>query len=182
MHCTGSSRAADFLPDGRLFQIIRARFLNQPQAELPSCKFYALSSDCGRTWSEPEPLRYTDGELAFSPACLGNVFRSNKNGRFYLITNLNDWPSHNCDPRSTLQIAELDTSTLRIVRESVTGIETRREGQPINIRFSSWRSYEDRATGDIVLFMTACPGDAGRKFDCGCPPHCYRYDIRLPEE
>ncbi|MCK5119304.1 MAG: exo-alpha-sialidase [Candidatus Latescibacteria bacterium] len=176
----GDEISVDFLPDGRLFQIIRARFLNQPEAEWPSCKFFALSSDRGRTWSEPEPLRYTDGELAYSPACMGRVFRSKKNGRFYLITNLNDWPSHNCDPRSTLQIAEIDPETLGIIRETVTPIETRQPGQPINIRFSNWRSYEDRETGEFVLFMTACPGDVGRKFDCGCPPHCYRYDICLP--
>ncbi|MFH1008464.1 MAG: sialidase family protein [Candidatus Latescibacterota bacterium] len=172
--------SVDFLPDGRLFQIIRARYLGLPQAEYPSSKFFALSSDCGRTWTEPEALRYTDGQLALSPASLGNVFRSKKNGRFHLITNLNDWPCYNCDPRSTLQIAEIDTDTLCIIRESVTPIETRKAGQPMGIRFSNWRSYEDRETGDIVLFMTACPGDAGWKFDCGCSPHCYRYDIGLP--
>ena len=57
---------------------------------------------------------------------------------------------------------------------------TKRMGEPEDIRFSNFRWHEDRETGDIVLFMTACPGNRPRTPDCGCPMHSYRYDIHLP--
>ena len=58
---------------------------------------------------------------------------------------------------------------------------TKRMGEPEDIRVSNFRWHEDRETGDIVLFMTACPGNRPRTSDCGCPMHSYRYDIHLPE-
>ena len=74
-------------------------------------------------------------------------------------------------------------TTLRVMPETVTVIETRdvAAGQPANIRFSNWRRYEDRETRNIVLVMTGCPNDVGRYETCGVPPHCYRYEITLPE-
>jgi len=171
----------DVLPDGRLLMVIRARVCDPKLTPTPGLKYYSLSSDDGRTWSEGEPLLYDDGAMPYSPACLANVFRSRKNGRLYLITNLNPEPGNNCDPRTTLQIAEIDPKSLRIIQCTVTPIETRSGDQPPNIRFSNFRWYEDRETLDIVLLLTACPGDVGRSPTCGCPPQSFRYDIRLPE-
>ena len=170
----------DRLPDDRLFMVIRARVSKGTKAELPGLKYYSTSSDGGKTWSEGAPLLYDDGAFPYSPACLGNVFRSKKNGRFYLITNINPEPGNNCDPRTALQIAEIDTKALRIIKSTVTPIETKTAEQPPNIRFSNFRWYEDRETLDIVLFMTPSPGDVGRSLTCGCPGQSYRYDIRLP--
>ncbi len=169
-----------FLPDGRLYMLARARV--NARMKSPSCRYYFVSDDGGKTWSAAEPLRFADGGLVYSPACLGHVFRASKNGKYYVLTNILDKPSHDCDPRTVLQIAELDPKTLRIVRDSVTIIEQRsaKQGQPDTIRFSNWRRYEDRETGNIVLLMTACPGDVGRFEECGVPPHSYRYDIVLP--
>jgi len=82
-----------------------------------------------------------------------------------------------------LQITEINTKTLRLKRETVTIIEeqNRGAGEPDNIRFSNFRWHEDRETKDIVLYMTACPGNAGRSPTCGCSPNAYRYDITLPK-
>ncbi len=168
------------LPDGRLFMVIRARVMSDSKTALPGLKHFSLSGDSGRTWSEGEPLLYDDGSYPYSPACLGNVLRSEKNGRYYLITNLNSAPGSNCDPRNTLQIAELDVARMCIRKSTVTPIETRTGEQPPNIRFSNFRWVEDRETQDIVLYLTACPGDVGRSPTCGCPPQSFRYDIRLP--
>jgi hypothetical protein len=169
------------LPDGRLFMIIRARVGEGPKTELPDLKYYSVSSDGGRTWSAGAPLLYDDGGLPYSPACLGKMVRSSKNGKLYLITNINAEPSERCDPRSTLQIGEIDPQTLRLLRASMTTVETRSGEQPPNIRFSNFRWYEDRETRDLVLFLTACPGDVGRSLTCGCPGSSYRYEIKLPD-
>jgi len=170
------------LPDGRLFMSIRARVMSGTKTELPGLKYYSLSSDGGRNWSEGKPLLYEDGTYPYSPACLSNVLRSSKNGRYYLITNLNAAPGDNCDPRTTLQTAEVDIHKMCLLKSSVTPIEGRTPDQPPNIRFSNFRWYEDRETRDLVLFLTACPGDVGRSPTCGCPPQSYRYDIRLPKK
>ncbi|PIP15748.1 MAG: hypothetical protein COX46_05075, partial [bacterium (Candidatus Ratteibacteria) CG23_combo_of_CG06-09_8_20_14_all_48_7] len=119
-----------------------------------------------------------DGSYAYAPACLINVFRSSKNGRFYLITNSADGPCTNCDPRNKLYIAELDTKTFCIKKESFTNIEhwETKEGQPVPIRFSNFRWFEDRETKDVVLYLTPS-GPQGEGLDS----NSYRYDIQLPE-
>jgi len=172
----------DFLPDGRLFMILRVASHEGSMVEIPSSKFFAVSDDDGQTWSEPKMLRYTDRGCVYSPGSLGNVFRSHKNGRFYLIANILDLPTYNCDPRYPLQIAEIDPESLRVIRDSVTVIEDREGNQPEYIRFSNFRWYEDRETGDIVLFMTHDAGATGRSPGCGLDPHSYRYNIQLPEK
>jgi len=181
--CDGADEPCfDYLPDGRLFVALRARTYPHTGQELPGLHYYALSSDEARSWSEPKPLLYSDGSFAYSPACMVIAFRSTKNGRFYLITNFADVPPVNCDPRTKLQIAELDTQTFRIKKESVTIIEQQDKaaGQPDTVRFSNFRCYEDRDTGDVALFMTPSLGDAGPGPGNRMPPHAYRYDIQLP--
>jgi hypothetical protein len=171
------------LPDGRLLMTLRVRVDPNDGTTLPSGKLYTISEDLGQTWSDPEPIRYADGDQVYCPACLGHVFVSSRNGRLYLITNILDTPTTGCDPRTTLHVAEMDLDSLCVIRNTVTPIETRdvATGQPPNIRFSNWRRYEDRETGNMVLYMTACPGNVGRSAECGCPPHSYRYEIVLPD-
>jgi hypothetical protein len=179
----GDEPSIAVLPDGRWFMTMRVRVHSGAKLAIPSGKFYTTSADQGKTWSEPEPLRFSNGQQLYCPASLAHVFRSTKNGRLYIITNILDKPTIGCDPRSTLQIAEIDMATLRVLPETVTAIETRNvdAGQPENIRFSNWRRYEDRETKNIILVMTGCPGDVGRSEICGVPPHSYRYEIVLPE-
>jgi hypothetical protein len=171
------------LPDGRLLMTLRARKYEGDSTTVPSGRFHAVSTDAGRTWTDPAPMYYTDGGQVYCPACLAHVFLSSKNGRLYMITNYLDEPTVGCDPRTTLQIAEVDIDSLHVIRDTMTAIETRdaAAGQPKTIRFSNWRWYEDRETKNIVLHMTACPGNDGRHEDCGCPPHSYRYEIALPD-
>lgn len=182
--CDGCDEPSiDYLPDGRLFMILRARTYPHTGQDVPGLHYYSLSADDGRTWSDCEPLLFDDGSFPMSPACLANVFRSSKNGRFYIITNLCDVPPVNCDPRTKLQIAEIDTQTLRVKKETVTIIEEQDKaaGQPDEIRFSNFRWYEDRETKNIVLFLTASTGNAGPALCDRVPPHAYRYEICLPE-
>jgi hypothetical protein len=170
------------LADGRWLMVMRVRTRQQSAVKVRSARYWTVSADAGQTWSEPQPLRYTDGRQVYCPACLAHVFRATANGRLYLITNLLNQPTTGCDPRTTLHIAEIDAASLAVIPETVTVIETRdaAAGQPESIRFSNWRRYEDRETGAVVLLMSGCPGDVGRHETCGVPPHAYRYDIELP--
>jgi hypothetical protein len=173
------------LPDGRIFMLIRARTFPDSPVEIPSAKHYAVSEDGGMTWSDADMLRYEDRGALYSPASFGRVFVSSKNGRFYMMTNILDKPSYGCDPRTKLQIAEIDLDTLRVKRDSVTVIEQWHEGWQKQIRFSNFLWYEDRETGNPMLYMTPCPGpvvgDTRRALDVNVPPHSYRYEICLPE-
>jgi len=160
---------------------MRVRVDPNDGTSFPSGKFYTVTDDLGQSWSEPLPFRYTDGEQVYCPASMSNLFYYPGNGNLYLITNFLDKPTFGCDPRTTLQIAQLDIDTLRVIRDSITVIETRRPDQPETIRFSNWWRYEDRETHNPILLMTACPGNVGRHETCAVPPHCYRYDIILPD-
>ncbi len=146
-----------------------------------TAKFLTTSADMGGSWAEPEILRYDDGSQVLCPASLANIFISSKTHGLYIITNVLSEPTWGCRPRFTLQIAEMDMATLRVIRESVTVIDTNDTsgGKLPTIDFSNWRWYEDRETLGLVLVMTGCPGDKGRSETCGVPPHSYRYDITL---
>lgn len=169
------------LPGGRLFATLRARIYGNGQGKATgtSCRYAAFSDDLGKTWSVPEPLRYDDGGVVFAPASMGKGFYCPRTRHSYLITNMLDRPTTDCDPRTALQIAELDPQTMRLRRDTVTVIEQRdpERGDAPTIRFSNWSQYEDRETGELVVIMTGCPGNNGRHEQCGVPPHAYEYRI-----
>ncbi len=173
----GDEPAVAYLPDGRMFVGLRARTYPHTGQEAPSQHYYAISENDGKTWSEPEPLLFDDGSYAYSPACFIGAFRSSKNGRLYVMTNLADGPCVNCDPRNKLYIAEIDTDTFRIKKDTVAFImrNSKKAGEPDTIRYSNFRWYEDRETQNIVLFVTPCGGEGE-----GMNSHSYRCDIELP--
>ncbi len=144
-------------------------------------RYFVISRDLGKTWSAPEPLRFDDGQILNTPACMGQLYRSGKNGRLYLIDNILDRPVFGHDPRYPLRIVEVDEATFRLKRQTLTTIETRDEQQGRTIRFSNWARYEDRETKNLILFITGCPGNEGRHEACGVPPHSYRYEVEFPD-
>lgn len=183
--CDGADEpSCDYLPDGRMLMVLRARTYPHTGQEVPSLHYYSISDDHGKTWSECRPLLYDDDSWAYSPSCLANVFRSSKNGRSYVITNFADVPPVNCDPRNKLQIAEIDTDTMRIRRDTMTIIEQRNEvaGEPELIRFSNFAWFEDRETGSVVLYLTPGSADSRPESVAGVIANSYRYDIRLPDQ
>jgi len=66
--CDGADEpSAAFLPDGRLFMVLRARqFENTGQTDPPQ-HYYAISHDQGKTWDNGQPLVYDDGSTAMAP-------------------------------------------------------------------------------------------------------------------
>lgn len=169
--------------DGRLFVVLRqgARLASQDSPGIPSGKLCAFSSDGGRSWSEPAPLLYDNGGLVYSPRCFQNLFTSKKNGRSYLVTNLADGPCFNCDPRTRLQIAEIDPATGRLKRGSIAVIEEMLPGHPELVRFSNFAMTEEPTGGNLILLLKLelsefCQVRHGLDFSV------YRYEVMLPEE
>jgi len=143
---------------------------------VPSLKFTATSEDGGLSWSAPEPLRFDDGEVVNSPASLAEFVRPAGSERLWWIGNISPEPVYAQVPRYPLYIVEADPEKLRLIRDSITVIDDWREGLPDDVRFTNWGSYEDRATGEIVLTL---PEEPRTSWD-DLTSDCYRYRVSLP--
>jgi len=141
------------------------------------CKWWALSSDQGRTWSAAMPLRDTQGRWVHSPATCSRVIR-HSSGRLLLITNLYDHPCQGLGPRYALHIAEIARDghgNPAIVRNSITTIDQRRQGELEDLALSNFTVYEDRLTGDLCIF---CPRVYARRFTLE-DSHCMLYRVSV---
>ncbi len=173
--------AACQLPDGRIFIILRCRNVlsTQDSPGVPSVKRFCISEDGGKTLGDAKVLTYEDGSYVYSGANYPDVWRSSKNGKVYVLINISDHATHQCDPRTTLHIAELDPQTLCVKKDTVAIVETKHEEHDFWVRFSNWSSMEDRYTGNLLLFMNLhlCEYCHVRK---GYDYNVYRYEIEFP--
>ncbi|HDI75064.1 MAG TPA: exo-alpha-sialidase [Thermoprotei archaeon] len=164
------------LKDGRLFTIMRGD--NGAFPEKPGYKWYSISEDGGYTWTPPKPLKYDDGSPLYSPSSCSLLFRNTRTGKVYWIANIVDKNPVGNRPRYPLCIAEIDEEKLAVKKKTVTIIDTKRPEDSPMVQLSNFRSYEDRKTGDIVLFM-ARYGERGNKGDLIIRSPLYMYRIRL---
>ncbi|MBQ0033171.1 MAG: exo-alpha-sialidase [bacterium] len=172
------------LSDGRLVALLRAGS-KLPREEngvggVTSGKLMAVSEENGMTWSKPRFLRFDDGEIVYSPRSFQDLFVSEKNGRLYAILNIAEGPCWNCDPRSVLQIAEIDQKTLCVKRKTVTEIERQHDQHHWMVRYSNWRGVQD-AKGDVLIFFELALAEQSpirRGYDRSM--YCYR--IVLPSD
>jgi hypothetical protein len=166
---------------GRLLMVMRGS--SSARQSLSGAKFIAVSHDQGRSWGPAVPMVYPDCSLVHSPGSLPNLFRSNKNGRLYMIANILPQPVRHCDPRYPLCIAEIDPQFMWVKPETITDIENIESRHTNMVRFSNWQRIEDRETGNPVIFMTEArvddiiPGSPGEIVH-----DAYRYEIQLPEQ
>ncbi len=169
------------LENGNLMVIMRGN--NSGWQALPGVKFFSISRDGGRTWGPAAPLTYPDASFVNSPGSYPNLFRSSKNGRVYIIANILPEPCRHCDPRYPLKIAEIDQDYFWVLPETETVIQDREQRHGKCIRFSNWRRFEDRETGNPVIFMTEARVDAIIPDPEEQPivPDSYRYEMILPD-
>lgn len=179
--CDGVSEPAiEYLPDGRLFMVLRARVYPHTEQAVPSGHYFATSNDDGMTWSSPLPLIYDDGSWAHSPACLAHVLRCPHTGSLLLLTNLADGPCYNCEPRDRLYLARIDATTCSIVRDSLRLIVAQDPAiqPPGAVRLSNFQWFVHRITHRLVLLITPSgpsqPGDVPDLIS-----HAMRYDVDL---
>lgn len=171
----GCEPAMAHLGGERLFVTMRCQ--GYPERRIPSLKFTSLSEDGGRTWSEPAPLRFDDGEVAHSPASFAQFVQFGGSGRWFWIGNLSPEPVYSQTPRYPLQIVEFDPERLCLRRDTVVVIDDWREGLPRDVRFTNWGSYVDRETGEVVLTL---PEEPKLSWD-DLTADCYRYRLALDE-
>jgi hypothetical protein len=165
----------------RLMVVMRG--IATPRQAIPSVKFFSISEDGGKTLGEPVPLSYPDCGYVYSPGSYLDFFRSRKNDRVYLITNILPCPTKASDPRYPLKIVEVDRQYLWAIPETETVIQDRESRHGRMIRFSNWRGHHDRETGNPVIYMTEARVDSIIPDPEEQPivPDSYRYEMVLPE-
>lgn len=149
-----SENALAQLADGRLVVVLRGD--NSMYPERPGYKWHCFSEDEGLTWSEPEPLGCSEGEPIESSSTGCALLRSHTDGRLYFIGNLaldGDRANGNW-PRSPLIIAEVQEQPFALRRETITVIDRRAPDEPAQTQLSNFRFYQDRITGEIVVFLS----------------------------
>ncbi len=148
------------LKSGRLLVVFRvsnyqnAAWGTRIENGTPSFKWYTYSDDGGKTFVNPMPWHYDDGEVIYSSSSIGHLVRSEKNGKLYWIGNITGHEIRGNDPRWPLQIVEVDETYGTAKKETCTLIDTRREGEGVNLELSNFAIHQNRETGDIELFLT----------------------------
>lgn len=144
----------------------------------PSGKYFAISEDHGMTWLPPKQLCYEDGQMVYAPASMASVMRLGSQNKLYVLMNILDEPTYNCDPRTILHLGQIDEEKLCMVRSSIQIVDQRDAKQHApQIRFSNWAWYKDTVHQSTQLYVTACTGNVGRNTDCRVPPHSYQYEM-----
>ncbi|MDB6127613.1 MAG: hypothetical protein JWM35_1509, partial [Verrucomicrobia bacterium] len=113
------------LPDGRILMVLRGS--NDKKPQLAGHRWCAYSSDQGRTWTKPVPWTYVDGEDFFSPAASSQLL-AHSSGRIFWMGNILPANPKGNRPRYPFVIGEVDTKSGRLIKSSVTGIDTRGPG------------------------------------------------------
>ncbi len=141
-------------PDGRLLMVMRGSNGGKadPRNQLPSYKWFAVSQDGGRHWSNPEPWTFTNDQPFFSPSSMSRLFR-HSSGRCFWSGNLT---RQNCQgnlPRWPLVLGEVDPKTLKLVHSSLLTLDTQQpEDQPRGrLDLSHLSLLENRETKELIL-------------------------------
>ena len=166
------------LPGGGLVMVIRGS--NAHWLDKPGYKWLTCSNDGGETWSSVVPLPCSDGSLIESSATGSALFRSIKNSKLYWIGNLcldGRHPNGNM-PRSPLYIAEMQEDLVAIKRKTITVIDQAQPSEHPDTQHSNFKFYQDRETGDIVLYLTRY-GARGYENNSWMLADLYQYRIAL---
>jgi hypothetical protein len=159
------------LRDGRVLVIWRGS--DTPRT--PGRKWFALSTDGGRTLDEPRELRWDDGSSFLSPSSYHRLLRHGRTGRLLWIGNISRETPRGNWPRYPLVIAEVDEGAPALKRGTLAMIDDRGPDGSDQVQFSNFSLLEDRATGELEMSMTLYGIDAKDVFSADC----WRYRIGL---
>ncbi len=149
-------------PSGRVLMVMRGS--NDRKPELPAHKWFSTSDDNGRTWSTPQPWKYSNGESFYSPSSCSQLL-THSSGRIFWIGNINDKNPRGNLPRYPLVIGEVDRSNLQLVRDSICTVDSRRPGDPEKLLLSNFFAREDRETGHVLVHCSPINRDVGDDYD-----------------
>jgi hypothetical protein len=152
---------------------------NSGYPEKSGYKWMTFSQDDGATWSTPAPLPATAGEPIESGANGSALFRSIKNGKLYWMGNLalrGDRAKGNW-PRSPLVIVEVQEDPFALKRETIFAVDERNFNDSPRVQLSNFRFYQDRQTGDLVIFLARLGEQSEKEWMLA---DYYRYRIQTP--
>ncbi len=162
------------LEDGRILNVWRVTHAKGTEA----FKWRAVSDDGGLTFSQPEPMSYSDGSKVFSGSHFHRLFRSSKTGKLYWIGNIAKMnPVVSGHPRFPLIIAEVDEETLGLKKETVTIIDTRHSGEGEQLQLSNFWCVEHGKTGELEIYVPRLYEDPADLWTAST----YRYTLTFVE-
>ena len=169
------------LASGRLVAVLRGS--NHHWPDKPGYKWLSVSGDGGESWSQITPLPCDDGTLIESSSTGSAFFRSATDGRLYWIGNLcadgerpSGWGSNM--PRSPIVIARIREEPFAIERSTITTIDTRRPGEHHDVQHSNFKFYQDRRSGDVVVYLTRY-GERGYENNAWILADHYEYRLAM---
>lgn len=149
---------AVMLPSGRILAVFRGSnamrdgWNTRIEPGTPSHKWTCYSDDGGETFTEPVPWHFDDREVFYSAATISRFVRSEKNGRLYWIGNISGHTASGNHPRHPLIMAEVNERGL-LVKDTLTTIDKREEGDAEALQLSNFSILQDRETGVIELTL-----------------------------
>lgn len=165
------------LADGRIAAICRGD--NSMFPEKPGRKWVSFSENDGETWSVPVPLAWASGEALESGGSGSALFRSVKNGRLYWIGNIclgGERPNGNM-PRTRLMVIEMQEEPFALKPGTLFVIDEKGTNDSPDLQLSNFRFYQDRETGDLVLFMVRYCEHSSKEW---WRSDYYRYRVEMP--
>ncbi len=184
-----SSRGADEptvakLKSGRILIVFRGSnwmtkdWNTRIEPGTPGFKWYTYSDDGGKTFVTPMPWHFDDGEVIYSSATYSHFVRDARNGRLYWIGNITDHTAYENWPRWPLHIVEVDETYGTAKKETLTVIDTKREGESNKVQLTNFYFLQDRETGHLEVYLTKLSQYDNQPAFKGEP---WVYDIILPE-
>ncbi len=144
--------------DGKFAMATRCSNTGRP--ELPGYAWVSFSNDYCRTWTEPRPLTYSNGDHFFAPTAHSTVIRLRKSGRVYWIGNINETNPKGSHPRYPLVMAEIDLKTFGLIKETLVVLDTRHENEDLQVQLSNFKVMESVDKEEIIV---VCTRRAGRQ-------------------
>jgi hypothetical protein len=175
------------LESGRLLLVMRGSNISRPQWKTriepgtPSFKWYAYSDDGGATFTTAEPWHFDDCEVIYSGATISSFERSTKNGKLYWFGNIAPHTASGNWPRYPLHMAEVNETTGTLIKETLTVIDTKREGETDFVQLSNFGIMEDRETLNFHLNLIKI-GQYDRTKPYFCEGWEYEIDVDAKEE
>jgi hypothetical protein len=155
------------LPSGRVLAVFRgsnvesANWHTRIEPGTPAHKWYCWSDDGGRSFTDPMPWHFDDREVFYSASTISQFVRSRQNGKLYWIGNISGHDACGNWPRYPLVIAEVNDRGL-LIKDTVTTIDTRGEGDGPQLQLSNFSILHDRETGLIELYLSKLGQREGR--------------------
>lgn len=120
----------------------------------PGVKWYAWSDDGGNTFTDIMPWHFDDGEIVYSSSTFSRIYKDEQRGKHYWIGNITGYKIDGNNPRFPLNIVELDETYGTAKKETLTVIDTRREGEPETVQLSNFNLLHNRETGNLEVMLS----------------------------